>query len=636
MRKDNDDVESGSVSPSGTSSPQESDEIIPGNSSINADGIMLDNQSVFYDFVKKDLINNRVVFEPKYKAIFRKMILGLAAPIGFAGNWLYYKWSWDFVFKNLSKDTPYEVKAFLAVCFIIGNGTTNGILTTKPLMGLLNDLLRPYSKEEKAIYHSEIHNSIRTMYNLSGFVLSVGGQISPAYMVYYQNQILALAILLIASNMGYTWQSFYQMFCDWHVKRKLTPQEQKIEAAKGNFKNYLLGIQNDIIRYQKHKNTGNLIESGDVVTLINALGNREGSAENIQDILTALYNFQPSFTEIDNNLPDPLSTNEERFIYLSSKVLLAFFMMHYWYGGGDAGRTIFGKNSDAAFYFFALFSMACVVYLSDIYMHGSTKGVYTGSKNLILGKEVPDLAKALFPRATFACNVFAITTTLFSWAFGARFVQVAFPEYLKSSSLTIGVVAVIFLLGFSMIYITKPAVFWLMKNLGLATDEELKIITTDEKLDRLANLTSIANHDVFAAFIEKVMAVFPINHSVPERAVRIEEILGETLAVSTYGTMGDPRTDNRFGISKADILGYNRAHSNRIVITYFDKKTSARSREYSNANSSTHSNSASETGSISSINSMDIGSPEKKTLRNKIGRSIRKTPRNSGPCCTLV
>jgi hypothetical protein len=604
-----------------------------GNSSVNSsvtDLAFLDeNSSVFYEFVKKDLISNQVVSEEKYKAILRKFILGLAAPVGFAGNWLYWKWSWDYVFKNLPDDTPDEFKVFLAVLFIIGNGTTNGILTTKPLIGLLNDLLRPYSKEEKAIYHSEIHTAIRSFYTLLGFILSVGGQISPAYMVYYQNQILALAILLIASNMGYTWQSFYQMFCDWHVRRKLTPQEQQIEAAKGNFKTYLLSIQNDIIRYQKNKNAGHGIQAGDVITLINELGKRVGAPHDLDSTLSVLYNFKPMSIAIDPNLPGPLSLTEERLIYVSAKVLLGFFMMHYWYGGGDAGRELVGKDSkgaDAAFYFFATFSIACVIYLSNIYMHGSTHGVYTSAKNLFQDKEVPDLAKALFPRATCAWNIFAISTTLLSWAFGARFVQEAFPDYLKLSSLTIGVVAIIFLLGFSMIAITKPAVFWLMKNLGLATEEELKIMTTDEKLDRLAHVTGIAHHDVFADFIKEVMELFPFNRPVQQSStVKIEEVSDSSNPTVTdhivlnYGTLLSDPTDSRFGITSDDIDSYFSAHPKKIVATQWKSNTNG-------------SHTYSETSSVSSVESLEIGSPQNR--RSRKGKQ-KRTPGSAWPSCTI-
>lgn len=517
-------------------------------------------QSIFYDFIVNDLIKNQVVLESKTHKILREAILGLAAPVGFSGNWLYYKWSWDFVFENMSEHVPYQIRAFLAVLLIYGNGTTNGILTTKPLMEILYDILKPHSKEEKAIYHSEIHNVVRTFYLTSAFILSVGGQISPAYLVYYQTNLVPLAVLLIASNMGYTWKSFYWMFCDWHVSRKFTNAERMVVDAKGYFKNYILGIQNEIVRYHRNKNSAN--ESMDIVKLVEALGrgtprfdalisSRNYSEPNIQEILRALYNFQSRFPEDKETLPEPLSNTENLIIYITAKVFFAFFMMFYWYGGGAAGKELFG--GDAGFYTIALFSIFCVFYLTDIYMHASVRGGYISAKNFFQDKEEPNLAAQLFPQATMAWTIFSVVTSLLSWAFGARHVQVAFVDWLKPWCLSIGMIAVVFLLGYSMIAITKPAVFWWMKKTGSATDDELKLMLTDEKLEQLIKMVQIATPAVFAEFIEKVFASFPVI----ENSVDLHDVTrSPALATSNSSNVSDPR----FYIMPSELAEYFRSH----------------------------------------------------------------------------
>lgn len=464
-----------------------------------------EKEVAFLEWEWKCLMENINAPESKRRRIARQILFGLTVLVGFSGNFLYYKWSLQFVDKRL--DISPQAKDVLKVFFVMGNGITNGFLTTIPLHNCLRELTQPRSVEMCDILKSEIHPAVRAFFLGAAGTLSVGGQIAPAWYVYYMLKNIGYPILLVLSNMGYTWWSLYQMMCKAYGTRELTADEKLIEGAKQKFNNYIAVILQQIIEYKKNKNKLDGKSQEMLETLISTLGSMDLLEDdrkniNLMKTLYALHNFPEQRISRSK-----LNRFEAVFMPLISTLLLAYLLMLYWYGGGGAGQAMF-DDADAAFYIFAIFSIICVFYLSFLYINGSVSGIYLGAKNLIQGHHAPSLAEVCYPKATWAWNIFSVTMTFFSLGFGAEQIYVIFPEELQTSALTLITAALICLLGYGMISITNPMVCEFMKFLGYETDEIKKIVIAYEKLSDIPKMANIASTRVFAEYLDRVFELF--------------------------------------------------------------------------------------------------------------------------------
>ncbi len=206
--------------------------------------LLRDDEKVFFDWILKNTVSNEKQLESKKRKFARIGTNSFAFVLGSIGNFLYYPYS-----LRLTKrfGAPEWLEIISGNYFGICNGVTNGILTAIPLVEFTDNLLRVKSKEENAIYKSEIPTLIRTFFNGSAIFLSAGSQIATAYLAYLPKKSLPRGFVLMFSNIGFTWKSLYQPMCSAYLIRRLSMHERKIEAAKQAFCQHLQAIQNQLM-----------------------------------------------------------------------------------------------------------------------------------------------------------------------------------------------------------------------------------------------------------------------------------------------------------------------------------------------------------------------------------------------------
>jgi hypothetical protein len=471
--------------------------------------LLRDDEKVFFDWILKNTVSNEKQLESKKRKFARIGTNSFAFILGSIGNFLYYPYS-----LRLAKrfDAPMWIEMVSGNYFGICNGVTNGILTAIPLMEFTDNILRVKSKEENAIYKSEIPTFIRTFFNGSAFILSAGSQIPTAYLAYLPKKSLSRGFVLMFSNIGLTWKSIYEPMCSAYLIRRLSIHERKIELAKQAFYQHLQAIRNKLI-------IGDFDSIESLFEALSFYGFNDATSKT--EALRQLYNFEiKKNTPTHEDLEKWFFLFEKLFIPIISYYLTFWLLSLYWYAGGNAGKDMVSSlrksenshddinSENAAFYSLASFSVFCNSYLNFQYVHGTVSGIFLLLKDLYRGSSSPTISEILYPRATNAWKAFSVILTLGSWAFASEFILSDYPQDIQKVALSAAPVGVLALLGYGMLKITDSVVIKIM--MPFSSNEIKKVIIANQKLSRLQEMTHIASHKVFAEHLKRVFELFDL------------------------------------------------------------------------------------------------------------------------------